>query len=389
MSAPASPLPSLEEVTRITASQEAVLRNLQITWCYHELSTALQSGLGPAANWCTFATWASRQAGQTIRKEDLRDLLKERLRRDPQVQQANELLAAEGQMPATLLPTDVLFESGSLNSPLEAASQAVARGNLKVFAEIGREFARYCATCLPDETPQPNNIDAFCQELRPGEPPGGQRYLRQAFTHYYQAQFTSSQKARAELILLANLEIGLHEQTRLQPEIAESLDAGLVSSVAFFRQLLAALFPFGGWLALANLYLRRMLGRPTRLDQALEALEAAARRELRHLLTENMMVFTLPGGRRLRLAEDLPTGYPDTLQKLELPELKALLGAIDPNPDSPLGSGAIDWADLPERIHYIVELFRCYQENPALHAAPFTREQAARIKAGRLPAGDL
>jgi len=25
----------------------------------------------PGANWCTFATWASRQAGQTIRQEDL------------------------------------------------------------------------------------------------------------------------------------------------------------------------------------------------------------------------------------------------------------------------------------------------------------------------------
>jgi hypothetical protein len=32
---------------------------------------AMTKRLGPCANWCTFATWASRQAGQTIRGEDL------------------------------------------------------------------------------------------------------------------------------------------------------------------------------------------------------------------------------------------------------------------------------------------------------------------------------
>jgi hypothetical protein len=388
MASPA-PLPTIEEVNRIAARTDAAVRNLQITWCYHELSAALQAGLGPGANWCTFATWASRQAGQTIRKEDLQRLLKRRLRRDAEVQQANQLLAAEAQTDETLLTADLLFDSGSLSDPLEAASQAVGRGNLKVFAEIGREFARFGATCLQDETPDPDRIEGFCQELRPGEPPEGQRYLRQAFQHYYQARFAASEKARAELILLANLEIGFHEQTRLQPEIAESLDAGLVSSLAFARKLLAALFPFNGWLALANLYLRRWLGRPTRLDQALRALEAAVRRELRLVLTEIMMTITLPGGRVLRLAEDLPAGYPASLQTIDLQELKSLLAAVDPHPDSPLGSGALDWADLPERLHYIAELFRCYQETPDLLAPPFTPVQVAEIKAGRLPEGEL
>ena len=49
---------------------EPVVRNLRITQCYHALSAAVAERISPGANWCTFATWASRQAGQTIRGED-------------------------------------------------------------------------------------------------------------------------------------------------------------------------------------------------------------------------------------------------------------------------------------------------------------------------------
>ncbi len=64
-------VPASAEVDRIATLGDPVLRNLQITQCYHELASALAKRTGPYANWCTFATWASRQAGQTIRKEAL------------------------------------------------------------------------------------------------------------------------------------------------------------------------------------------------------------------------------------------------------------------------------------------------------------------------------
>ena len=104
------------------------------------------------------------------------------------------------------------------DSAFERASDAVARGNRKVFEEIGREFARFLA--LP-----PTELATFPERLRPGDPPDGQEYLRQAFTAYAAAFHESDPKARAELILFANLAIGWHEQTRLQPEIVEALDA--------------------------------------------------------------------------------------------------------------------------------------------------------------------
>ncbi|NUM65152.1 hypothetical protein HUU39_07710, partial [candidate division KSB1 bacterium] len=67
----AHPAPSLAEVERIVAIGNRVIRNLEITECYANLSQAMRDRTGAAANWCTFATWASRQAGSTIRGEDL------------------------------------------------------------------------------------------------------------------------------------------------------------------------------------------------------------------------------------------------------------------------------------------------------------------------------
>src|SRR5512143_3453407 len=64
-------LPDVRQVEQIAAHSDSIIRNLQITQCYHELSAALAGRTELSANWCTFATWASKQAGQTIRKEDL------------------------------------------------------------------------------------------------------------------------------------------------------------------------------------------------------------------------------------------------------------------------------------------------------------------------------
>src|SRR5215213_5295875 len=64
-------VPTVDDVNRITALVDPVIRNLQITLSYHELAVAMTARTGIGANWCTFATWASKQAGQTIRKEDL------------------------------------------------------------------------------------------------------------------------------------------------------------------------------------------------------------------------------------------------------------------------------------------------------------------------------
>ena len=220
-----------------------------------------------------------------------------------------------------LLREDTWF--GGLHTPFDAfelASDAVARGNLKVFAEIGLVFARW----LEDG-------------VAPAEPP----LLRQAFARYEQRPSRS--------VVLANLEIGLHEQTRLQPEIREALDAALAPK-------------------------RRLVAWP--LQRKLTQLS-------REVITESLMVLTLPGavlwlGRNL----EAPGEVAD-------PELRELMARYEPVPPALDDCGAEDWSVLEQRMHYIVHLFRPYHEDGTLASPPFTAAQVERIRAGELPDGEL
>ncbi len=384
--------PTLEDVLRIKSLEDGVIRNLQITQCYHELSAVLAARTGPMANWCTFATWASKQAGQTIRKEDLARLLERRLMQSPSAVQASEGVAAainiQGGNQVAGSRTLTLRSSAFLPA-IERASDAVGRGNRKVFEEIGYEFARFYQTCFTDLQIDLERVDRFCEQLRPGDPPDGQGYLRMAFHHYAQALTEADANTRAQLILLGNIEIGFHEQTRLQPEIAESLDAGYISFLEFSRALFRSIFPWNGWFHLAHLYLRRLLRRPTALDRAIQAWLAEVRIQLRRLITETMMTISLPSGVVLRLGKDLAIGFPESLRNVSLPDLERLLAEHDPTPDSPIDSGAVDWADLPDRLHFIIDLFRCYQEHSNLFEPPFTPQQVEAMHAGKLPDGRL
>lgn len=385
-------VPSVAEVDRITALADPVIRNLQITQCYHELAAAMTARTGICANWCTFATWASKQAGQTIRKEDLARLLEMALQSAPAALSAPEIAASAQSFGAARSQAQIETIVINTLNPLAAvsrASEAVARGNQKVFAEIGREFARFFAACLHDETFDTDNLARFCDGLRPGEPPDGQQHLREAFAHYYRAFFETDAKTRAEQILLANILIGLHEQTRLQPEIAAAMDAAFIDRRLFRQQVIQALFPWGGWLARVRLFLLRLFDRPSPFDNALDALLAEARRRARLVITAYVMTLGLPHGVVLRLGADVPGEFPASLRQITLPDLRALLEQIDPTPDSTRDTGAVDWAQLPHRLHYIVDLFRCYHESADLFEPPFTPAQVAALKAGRRPQGQL
>ncbi len=372
---PAVAFPTLPEVERIAAMNDPVLRNLRITQCYHELALAMVGRTGVIANWCAFATWASKQAGQTIRKEDLARTFEHTLGDDPVLVQAAEDVAAGLQQIGIKLGVDdivrLIWNVFDPEAAVAHSSEAVARGNLKVFAEIGREFARFYAMCLDDPVHDDQKIADFCQGLRPGEPPDGQGYLRRAFLRYYQAFFEPDLKQRSELLLLANLEIGYHEQTRLQPEINQALVAPVITPEAFTRNLLKALRP--NWGQLNNLIwlMMRLLGRLTTLDATVVAFLAAAQRQTQRIVTDSMMTIELPPNRLLRLGDDLPQGFPAILQKIDNPDLQALLAKIDPTPDSLEESGAQYWGDLPDRLHFIADMFRCYQMSPELLDRPF------------------
>jgi len=329
--------PELTEVERIAALADPVIRNLRITECYSRLAAAMVERSSACSNWCTYATWASRQAGRTIRGEDLLDRLQRELGRDA------ELLHPIRSFWRWLLRRGLLRPgtwlgrlTARLHTPFDAfglAADAVARGNLKVFAEIGAEFARYLAAA---------DLEQFLAGLREGDPPHGQRFLRQAFTRY-------ARTSTAEQMVLANLEIGFHEQTRLQPEIREAMDAALSPK-------------------------RRLLTWP--LQRKLTQLS-------RHVITESLMVLTLPGvvlwlGRHLEAAGEVVD-----------PELRELMARYEPMPPAVDDCGAQDWSVLEQRMHYLVHLFRAYHEDEALASPPFRPDQVERILAGELPDGEL
>ncbi|MFN2208288.1 MAG: hypothetical protein ACK2UT_20355, partial [Candidatus Promineifilaceae bacterium] len=146
-----APLPTMDDVRRIGAMDDPVLRNLYITQCYYDLSRALARWLPHGANWCTVGTWASRQAGQSIRKEDLARTLWRLLHESTEARQALETLerqgtAVDGDATESLAgAVDALGEALNPAAAFDRVSLAVAHGNLKVFDEIGFEFARFLA----------------------------------------------------------------------------------------------------------------------------------------------------------------------------------------------------------------------------------------------------
>jgi len=113
----------------------------------------------------------------------------------------------------------------------------------------------------------------------------------------------------------------------------------------------------------------------------------------RRVATEHLMELATPGG-NLNLGKDVPAQsglplFPEDLGAIRGPELVALLAEYDRTGGTGIGSGADDWAKLPQRMNYILNLFRSRQQDGGLLSPPFTDAQWADMQAGRVPPGDL
>jgi hypothetical protein len=381
--------PSVDDIDRIAHLADPVVRNLQITQCYFEISRALRPLTGAYSNWCTFATWASKQAGQTIRGEDLVRHFQDHFRGSPEIAAAVgglvEVVSSFGLRWAAPALVERILPLLNPAAAFARASDAVARGNRKVFEEIGREFARYLATFAEDASFDADKTSRFCAGLRPGDPPDGQRLLRDAFAACCEARFHAGADMQSELGFFANLLAGFHEQTRLQPEIAEALDAA-IDRDQVKRSILQLLLP-SPWLRLRH-GVARVLGRKLPLDEAIDLLLVEVRRQIRQVITHHLMTLHL-SDEVLQLGRDLQGSFPQPLGQIANAKLQELLTRIDPTPDSVVESGAIDWANFDDRMHFITDFFRCYHEQNALFDPPFTDEQVAELRAGRKPAGPL
>ena len=381
-----SPAPSVEEVRRIVAIANPVIRNLQITECYSRLAAAFAARSGEGANWCTYATCASRQAGRSIRGEDLLEQLGRKFGHGRRllhpIRTVWRRLLRHGLFQRE---TRIGRLTAELHTPFDAferASDSVARGNLRVFEEIGLEFARYLQEVPPDGV-DPAAFQRFLDGLRPGDPPAGQRYLREAFEWYERRRLERDPKARMELAVLANLAIGFHEQTRLQPQIREALEAAYATKEDLGRRTLEAVFP-----SAARLWPVVQAPAAALVGVVAAGAQRSASRLAREVITESLMVLSLPG-RVLALSMHLGDAYPDALREPANAELIEFLARFEPLPPAPDRCGARDWSDLHQRMHYIVHLFCAFHLREELSRPPFTPEQVASFNRGIVPDGEL
>lgn len=375
--------PTLEEVEAIIAlDPDPILRNLKITQGYYDLSRALAAMLGEEnVNWCTFATWASKTAGRFIR---LRALQEEVPRLLAELSPLKRWLIRSIDKRLSALGLRYTSVQGFIEAIAADTSRHVTSGNLEVFAELGPLFVALIDTFADDVVFDAARLDHFLSRLTPGPTEqGGQDGLRDAVTHFYRAMFATDLSWKAELILRANAQTGLHEQIRLQDAIHGSINAPVAHSLgALFDEILTRL-PGG----IANRLFAFFL------KQFRSALEAEIQRRWQAIVTRHLMELHLPDG-TLHLGRDVPVTpgqppFPPALSAIEDEVLRTLLARYGADDATLQGSRADDWTDLDERLGYIFELFRSRQQDRGLFAQPFTDSQRRAIDQGVVPDGVL
>jgi hypothetical protein len=177
-------------------------------------------------------------------------------------------------------------------------------------------------------------------------------------------------------MLLANLEIGFHEQARLQPEIREAMDAPVYEPRELRRRLLDELFPDPA--SQLRLAVARLAGRAEPLLAARDALADEAQRLGRLVITGALMTLELPGGRVLRLGDELRDEIPPLLHTLENPDLHALWRPLDLAP-----APVADWSDQSSRMRFIAGLFRAHHIDATLFDPPFAAPAADLLNTDR------
>lgn len=367
----------LVNLTRIAKLDDPVLRNLLITQRYHDLSHELARVLGTGnANWSTFATWASKTAGQSIRKEEIPPELWRFLNDEAKLEAKvdrfyNSLWPIVRRFIPRLDPFDL-----ARGIIAEVAAQ-IAEGNLKVYAELTPLFAEFVDQFNSPADRTEERLAAFVNKLTPGSASeGGQGDLKVAFTAYFQAAQSSDPVLVPQLVLFGNVLIGLHEQTRLQANIEGGLDAPFCDRVyqSFFMSTPSLLRGILSYLSVT----------------ALNLFASEFRDDWLRIATRYLMKLSSPNGDEISLGSDLPPGlFAPGLAKLTLAELIALLIKYDPDLLTTKGSAAVDWVKLQDRMRFIGELFRVEQCDLSWFDQPFADVQRTQIEQGRIPGGAL
>lgn len=360
-----------EDIDAIQSLDNLILRNLKITQSYHQLAGEMKSISGEKdVSWLAFGAYASKTAGHSIRHELLPDDLEKVFwsfylyRR--MMRFVRRFLVSPGERDKEL---DII---GRI---LTGISLRISEGNLLVFAELALAYNDFVAEFSADDDQDKDKLAEYLGHFRPGPvEEGGQGYLIEAFKAYYEARLAADAKRKAELVFLANMLVGLHEQTRLQPKIAEALYTPVDKVLG---EQVRMITPLGnrisGWLH--------------------KALLGISHRVFARIATQLFMTIYLPTG-DLRLGSDVrpskrDESFPPDLQKIQSERVLEILARYDRSGDTLRRSRADDWSNLDDRMNFIVDLFRSYQQARALFEPPFSPEQMADLDQNRVPEGKL
>jgi hypothetical protein len=218
---PDGPLSSPEWAEAIIANPDPVLRNFQITQSYSQITRDF-ADLVDRDNvcWCAFATWASKQAGKFIRREQVPEPLLEILGLNA------DCKPAPRPWYWFLVPERILRSPRVLSycrMTVEDVSAQIAVGNHKVYAKLAPIFAGFLQLAREQPKPGPQALAAFLEPYT--HDPDIHEGVFQAFTNYFRVLSERDPKVRAELIFAANVLIGQHEQIRLQEAIDGAMKA--------------------------------------------------------------------------------------------------------------------------------------------------------------------
>jgi hypothetical protein len=323
----------------ILAIEDPETANEAITDAHYRLSVALAAvlGSGAGANFHTWAVWGSREAGRTIQRRDI-----------PGLRGRAALLGATigglvgavlGGVGAGLVVAVVVAALAALGTQRELgqARDAISHGNRIVLDEIGGVTARFVAGHTEGGA---GWFEHFLGTLRPGPTgAGGQDLLRGAFAAYHQARGEPDPTCRHQLVFAGNCLAVWHEHVRLQRDIAAALPSGL-----------------------------------------------------RRVITRRLLHFSV-GPEPLHVGRDLTPvdgdAWPATLARLEEPVAVAVVAAMRDRtrgPDQLRGSAATDWSVLPQRMNYIVDLFRSRHLVAGVFDVPYPASPTGRL--GRAAPGE-
>jgi hypothetical protein len=355
-----------EYIQSVIERDNLVVRNLQVTQGYYRLSQGMKRYTsGKNVSWCSFATHASKTAGQALRHELMPGYLKSAMIRMAGYENTF-LFLSEGILEPDQAKTGE--QNSRMGKALRRVSQLISEGNITVFEELAWPFSSFLRTFKKDWEYDEGKLGAFLDEqFKPGPlVEGGQDYLIEAFTAYYKARFETRTKEKAEYILQANLLIGLHEQTRLQPQIEQALTV----PVEFFSE-------------------------PTKKSNfiSFKRQPTVTSKIVSRAITQMLMSITLPS-RELKLGDNViaPTGitsFPKDLLQIQNPRCQELVRAFETSQDTLSGSGAENWGSLKDRMSFVVDFFRSHQQYKRLWESPFLPDQAEVIESGHFPGGPL